>query len=59
MKKSQIFPHKVFCVFVVAEVFLEVTLFLETSVLKTLLDTRLVDQHGWLTKENFGHSLFQ
>ena len=30
MKKTQIFPYEVFCLFVVAEMFLEVALFLET-----------------------------
>ena len=36
MKDTQIFSHKAFCLFVVAEMFLEVALFLEVySVQKT------------------------
>ena len=56
MKKPQIFPYKAFCLFVVAEMFLEVAFFLQASFF--LKGTRLVDNHGWLTKETFGYSLF-
>ena len=55
MKKTQIFPHAGFCLFVVAEMFLEVTLFLETSsVLKTPGCTPCRPPYSWLKKETFG-----
>ena len=44
MKKPQIFPYKAFCLFVVAEMFLEVALFLQA--LFFLKNSRV---HAWST----------
>ena len=51
-KKTQIYPHEDFCLFVVAEMFFQVALFLETSsVLKnSQLDAWLTTMVGWKRK---------
>ena len=55
MKKTQNFPPKAFCLYVSQSDLISRTLLCPEK----LLGTHLVNDHGWLTKETFGHSLFQ
>ena len=58
-KKSKLFAHEVFCLFiclfVVAEILLEVAILLGTFCSKQFLVAHLVDIYSWqLTKKTFG-----
>ena len=54
-KKKQIFPYEAYCLFVLAEMFLEVTLFFRNLLCpEKLLVACLVYHHGLLTNETFG-----
>ena len=50
MKKTEIFPHKVFCLYVSQSDLISRNLLCPEK----LLGTHLVDHHGWLTKERLG-----